>query len=64
MKKRNVWAIVLIIVAVVLIFLVISMFASLFASDGFLGNVAVIPVNGVITVQNSAGFLSEEGAPL
>ncbi len=62
MKKRNVWPIVLVIVVVVLLFLILSIFASLFGSNGFLGNVAYIPVYGVITVNGQSSFLGQEEA--
>ena len=61
-KQRNIWAIVLIAIAVVLLVLFFSAIFSVFSSDGFLGNVAVIPVAGAITVQSQSGLLAEEGA--
>lgn len=61
-KKRNIWAIVLVTIAVILLVLFFSAILSVFSSDGFLGNVAVIPVLGTITVQSQSGLLSQEGA--
>jgi protease-4 len=61
-KKRNIWSIVLVIVVGVLLLMILSVFASLFGSNGFLGNVAVIPVNGVITVHGQSSLLGGEEA--
>ena len=61
-KKRNVWPIVLVIVVAVLLFLILAMFAAVFGSDGFLGNVAYIPVWGTITVGGQSSFLAQEEA--